>query len=209
MQIADLWIFQNSYKEFCHYFTTLDLSCSNQSVHAYVPFSAHFHELLSQICRKKYAYWRKLYWTESKSAELVPFLVLKFIFGQCGTRDLKSNLSSIVQENIMSKDYITKIKVGQVEAFRISDSRVSLDSVVYSWLQGDSPETIADNFPALTLEEVYGAIAFYLANREMVDEYLSQGETLAEERKQEWRSKNSALYRRLLALKEERKKQVA
>jgi uncharacterized protein (DUF433 family) len=109
----------------------------------------------------------------------------------------------------MNKEYVAKVKVGQVEAYRIGDSRVSLDSVVYSWLQGDSPETIADNFPALTLEEVYGAIAFYLANQEMIDEYLRQSETRAEEVKQEWRSDNSALYRRLLALKERRKKQVA
>ena len=37
-----------------------------------------------------------------------------------------------------------------------------------------SPDTIAENFPVLTLEEVYGAIAFYLANREEVDAYLRE-----------------------------------
>ena len=109
----------------------------------------------------------------------------------------------------MNKEYIVKITMGQVEAFRIGESRVSLDSVVYCWQQGDSPETIADNFPALTLEEVYGAIAFYLANQQMIDEYLHRSEMRAEEIKHEWRSNNSALYRRLLALKEERKKRVA
>lgn len=109
----------------------------------------------------------------------------------------------------MSKDYVTKIEVDQVEAYRIVDSRVSLDSVVYSWLQGDSPETIADNFPVLTLEVVYGAIAFFLANQEMIEEYLRHSERQSEEIKQQWRNSNSALYRRLLTLKEERKKQVA
>lgn len=109
----------------------------------------------------------------------------------------------------MSKEYVVKIKIDQVEAYRIGDTRVSLDSVVYSWLQGDSPETIADNFPVLTLEEVYGAIAFYLANQEMVDEYLRQAEGQADTLKQQWRDSNSALYRRLLAIKEERKRQVA
>jgi uncharacterized protein (DUF433 family) len=109
----------------------------------------------------------------------------------------------------MNKEYVTKIKIGPVEVYRISDTRVSLDSVVYSWLQGDSAETIADNFPALTLEEVYGAIAFYLANRETVDEYLRQAEAHAEELKQQWRSSNSTLYRKLLTIKEDRKKRVA
>ncbi|MBK8315372.1 MAG: DUF433 domain-containing protein [Acidobacteria bacterium] len=98
----------------------------------------------------------------------------------------------------MSKDYVTKIEVDQVEAYRIVDSRVSLDSVVYSWLQGDSPETIADNFPVLTLEVVYGAIAFFLANQEMIEEYLRHSERQSEEIKQQWRNSNSALYRRLL-----------
>lgn len=109
----------------------------------------------------------------------------------------------------MSKEYVVKIKVDQVEAYRIGDTRVSLDSVVYSWLQGDSPETIADNFPVLTLEEVYGAIAFYLANQDMLDEYFRQAEVHADTLKQQWRDSNSALYRRLFAIKEERKRQVA
>ena len=109
----------------------------------------------------------------------------------------------------MSRDYITKIKAGETEAYRIGNSRVSLDSVVYSWLQGDSPETIADNFPVLTLEEVYGAIAFYLTNRDMVDEYLRQGAAAAEKLKQEWRARNPELHRRLLAIREARRRQVA
>ena len=60
----------------------------------------------------------------------------------------------------------------------ITGTRVSLDSIVYDFLDGMSPDTIAENFPVLTLEEVYGAIAFYLANRELVDAYL--GETDAQ-----------------------------
>jgi uncharacterized protein (DUF433 family) len=47
---------------------------------------------------------------------------------------------------------------------------------VYSFNDGESPETIRQNFPSLTLEQVYGAIAFYLANREAVDENIREGE---------------------------------
>jgi hypothetical protein len=61
----------------------------------------------------------------------------------------------------------------------------------------------------LTLEEVYGAIAFYLANQDTVDEYLRQAEVQAGTLKQQWRDNNSALYRRLLAIKEERNRPVA
>jgi uncharacterized protein (DUF433 family) len=109
----------------------------------------------------------------------------------------------------MNSEYVNKIKAGPIEAYQIGSTRVSLDSVVYSWRQGDSPETIADNFPALTLEQVYGAIAFYLAHQIEIDDYLRQGEAEAEQLKQQWRANNSALYRRLLTLKEVRQKKAA
>lgn len=109
----------------------------------------------------------------------------------------------------MNSEYINKVTEGQIEAYQIGITRVSLDSVVYSWLQGDSPETIADNFPALTLEQVYGAIAFYLAHQNEIDDYLRQGEAEAEQLKQQWHTNNSALYRKLLTLKEVRQKKAA
>ena len=56
--------------------------------------------------------------------------------------------------------------------YKIAGSRVSLDSVVYAFVGGQSAESIAQAFPTLTLEQVYGAIAFYLAHRDDVDRYL-------------------------------------
>ena len=60
-------------------------------------------------------------------------------------------------------------------------SRVSLDSVVYGHLDGDSPETIRDNFPTLSLEQIYGSIAFYLANQARIDQYLKAKKEAFEE----------------------------
>ena len=54
----------------------------------------------------------------------------------------------------------------------IHNSRVSLDSIVCGFLNGDSPETIRDNFPTLSLEQVYGAITYYLGNQAEIDPYL-------------------------------------
>jgi hypothetical protein len=60
-----------------------------------------------------------------------------------------------------------------------------LDSVVAAFQQGHSPETIQQQYPALTLEQVYGAITHYLANRVDVDQYLErQGEVW-----RQWREK--------------------
>lgn len=59
------------------------------------------------------------------------------------------------------------------EDYMLSNSRVSLASIVTAWKEGLSPESIRDNFPTLRLEQVYGAITFYLANQPEVDSYLS------------------------------------
>ena len=45
----------------------------------------------------------------------------------------------------MSKDYVTQTN----GAYRIAGTRVSLDSVVYAWLNGLSPESIVDSYPTL------------------------------------------------------------
>ncbi|WP_293104583.1 DUF433 domain-containing protein, partial [Moorena sp. SIO3I6] len=59
------------------------------------------------------------------------------------------------------------------KGYWIAGTRISLDSVVYTFRNGLSPESIVQSFPLLTLEQVYGAIAFYLANREQIDTYLA------------------------------------
>ncbi|HMD97644.1 MAG TPA: DUF433 domain-containing protein [Terriglobia bacterium] len=93
---------------------------------------------------------------------------------------------------------MTKQYVEQREgAYRITGTRVSLDSIVYAFLRGASPESIAQSFPVLTLEEVYGAIAFYLGHQAEVDAYLQQGETEFEELRQQARQANPLLYKKL------------
>ncbi len=58
--------------------------------------------------------------------------------------------------------------------WRVVGSRVSLDSVVYAYWAGKSPEAIAEEFPSLAAEQVYGAIAYYLRIKDEIDNYLSQ-----------------------------------
>jgi len=101
----------------------------------------------------------------------------------------------------MSKDYVTQTDGG----YRITGTRVSLDSVVYAWMGGLSPESIVDSFPSLTLEQVHGALAFYLANQEEIDNYIRQGETefneLRQKLSQQLRQTKAPLYQKLIAQK--------
>jgi len=81
--------------------------------------------------------------------------------------------------------------------WRVAGTRVSLDSVVYAFLEGASPEEIVSQFPALSLEHVYGAVAFYLRRREEIDRYLAgQGERW-EELKREQAGRSDSLLERL------------
>jgi uncharacterized protein (DUF433 family) len=62
--------------------------------------------------------------------------------------------------------------------YYVAGTRVSLDSLVYAFRSGESPEMIQQQFPALSLEQVYGAIAFYLAHQAEVDANIREGEDL-------------------------------
>ena len=59
-------------------------------------------------------------------------------------------------------------------ALRIAGSRVSLSSVVAGFHEGESPEHIVQSFPTLALAQVYGAIAYYLDNKKLIDDYFAE-----------------------------------
>jgi uncharacterized protein (DUF433 family) len=85
-------------------------------------------------------------------------------------------------------------------AMRVGASRVMLDSVVANFEQGYSAETIQQQYPALSLEEVYGAIAWYLAHADEVAQYLQRQQEVWDQ----WRAKaaeqTSPVIQRLRAL---------
>jgi len=68
----------------------------------------------------------------------------------------------------------TYVRTDEHGVMRVGDTRVMLDSLVASFEQGYSPETIQQQYPTLTLEEVYGAIAWSLANAREVAQYLER-----------------------------------
>ena len=93
----------------------------------------------------------------------------------------------------MTREYVEQ----RNGTYFIAGTRVSLDSVVYAFLRGESPEGIAESFPALELEQIFGALAFYMANRAVVDRYLSEGEREFEAMRQQAQGDHPALYAKL------------
>ena len=93
----------------------------------------------------------------------------------------------------MTQEYIQRRDGG----YYFFGSRVSLDSVVYQFLQGESPEAIVQAFPSLSLEQVYVGIAFYLAFRAEIDTHLEKAETRFKDLAKASRNANPLLYAKL------------
>lgn len=71
-------------------------------------------------------------------------------------------------------------------AFYMAGTRIALDGIIHAFRNGASPESILRSFPMVgSLERVYGAITFYLANQSAVDQYLDDQEKLWREIKTE------------------------
>jgi uncharacterized protein (DUF433 family) len=92
----------------------------------------------------------------------------------------------------------------QNEVYRVAGTRVALDSIVRRFWEGDTPESIVQSFPVLTLEQVYGAIAYYLRHQATIDAYLKQAESDETAIVDQLRHQNQTLHERLVRLKKER-----
>lgn len=72
----------------------------------------------------------------------------------------------------MNKEYVER----RHESFYLIGSRVPLAHIVRPFQLGSSPEAIRSHYPTLTLEQVYGAITFYLGNKEEVERDIAERE---------------------------------
>lgn len=68
---------------------------------------------------------------------------------------------------------------------RVGDTRVTLDTVIGTFLDGHSAEEITELYPVLELAQVYAVIAYYLRHVTDLDAYLEERKrTAGEIRKQ-------------------------
>lgn len=68
----------------------------------------------------------------------------------------------------------------------VGNTSVTLLTLLDYHLRGDSTEEIHKRFPGVPLADIYAIIAYYLANRDEVDEYIWQIETEAERLREEF-----------------------
>jgi uncharacterized protein (DUF433 family) len=82
----------------------------------------------------------------------------------------------------VAKEYIRDYIEERNGGLYVKDTRVSLASVIHKFREGATPETILDCFPSLaSLENIYGAITFILANPKVIDDYMEDEKRAWEE----------------------------
>lgn len=58
---------------------------------------------------------------------------------------------------------------------RLKGTRVGIETILYDFIhRSRSPETIAQTYPSLTLEQVYATITYYLHEKEEITRYLRE-----------------------------------
>ena len=78
-----------------------------------------------------------------------------------------------------------------------------MGSIVYAFRAGEGAETIQQNSQSLTLEQVYGAIAFYLHHQAEVDHIIRKGEEELQRSVPTLKERKPETYERLQRVREQ------
>ena len=83
----------------------------------------------------------------------------------------------------------------------VSHTRITLDTVIFSFLEGATAEEIAQQYPTPDLADIYAVIGYYLRHRSEVEAYLRkrQKQANAARRENERRFPPQGVRARLLA----------
>jgi len=57
---------------------------------------------------------------------------------------------------------------------RVGGTRVRLDTLVFAFNQGASAEEMLQQYPAVSLPDIYATISYYLQHRDSVDAYIAE-----------------------------------
>ena len=64
---------------------------------------------------------------------------------------------------------------------RVSNTRLTLDTIVTAFKEGATAEEIAQQYPTVPLADVYYVIGYYLRRREEVESYLGKRQREADD----------------------------
>jgi uncharacterized protein (DUF433 family) len=93
---------------------------------------------------------------------------MKFVFGETTPKGQQMGLVTEAPPVPLTTDAQGVMRVGK--------TRVPLDTVIFAFNQGSTPEEIVMSYPTLELSDTYAVVNYYLHNRVEVDAYLVQRE---------------------------------
>ena len=83
---------------------------------------------------------------------------------------------------LLDRTLTVPFRVDADGVIRVGATRVTLDTIIARFRQGDAAEQIAMDYDVLDLRDVYDVVTFYRHNKADVDDYLAHerqaGETL-------------------------------
>jgi uncharacterized protein (DUF433 family) len=88
-------------------------------------------------------------------------------------------------------------------ACRIAGTRVGLDCIIHEHQIGRTPEQIIESFPTVTLAQAYGAMAHYLENKQIIDDFFAEVYRRFEEKVHPLNETNPELFARLEAARQQ------
>ena len=98
---------------------------------------------------------------------------------------------------------IVPLSEDKAGVLRVTGTRVSLDSIIFAFDEGATPEEIVQQYSTLDLKDVYAVISYYLQNQNEVEKYIEQRKVVRQELKKEIESRFDprGIRERLLARK--------
>lgn len=66
------------------------------------------------------------------------------------------------------------LATGEQGVAHVGDTRVSLDTLIFAFKHGATPEEIVVDYSTLDLSDVYAVITYYLQNQTEVEDYLQR-----------------------------------
>ena len=86
--------------------------------------------------------------------------------------------------SVVIRTDLPPLRQDEYGALRVGETRVLLELVIEEFQDGATPEAIVQQYPTLTLYDVYAVIAYYLHHRQEIEAYLAQREVLSHETRQ-------------------------
>lgn len=77
------------------------------------------------------------------------------------------------------------LKLDSDGVVRVSGTRITFDTIIYAFLDGATSEEIAQQYPTLSLPDIYSVIGYYLNQHAKVNKYLQRREKFAAKVKQQ------------------------